>query len=88
MLISHCLLVDVHALLAWFDIQFRASHKPVQFSTGPHAEYTRESRLALHTSHRHLIRYFPDWKQTVFYLRETLAVNVSICPLSESTSLR
>ncbi|KAK2750948.1 type I protein arginine N-methyltransferase Rmt1 [Myotisia sp. PD_48] len=30
----------VHALIAWFDIDFTACHKPVHFSTGPHAKYT------------------------------------------------
>ena len=38
---------DVHAFLGWFDCAFRACHKPVSFSTGPHAKYThwkRESR--------------------------------------------
>ncbi|GAA94110.1 uncharacterized protein L969DRAFT_16328 [Mixia osmundae IAM 14324] len=30
----------VHALLAWFDVAFEASHKPISFSTGPHAKYT------------------------------------------------
>lgn len=30
----------VHALIAWFDIEFSACHKPVRFSTGPHAKYT------------------------------------------------
>jgi protein arginine N-methyltransferase 1 len=45
----------VHALIAWFDIEFSACHKPVKFSTGPHSKYTH-------------------WKQTVFYLRETLTV--------------
>ncbi|KAI5279256.1 Protein arginine N-methyltransferase 1, partial [Ascosphaera acerosa] len=30
----------VHALIAWFDIEFGACHKPVTFSTGPHAKYT------------------------------------------------
>lgn len=30
----------VHALVAWFDVEFRACHKPVRFSTGPHAMYT------------------------------------------------
>jgi len=30
----------VHALLAWFDVSFKASHKPLGFSTGPHAKYT------------------------------------------------
>ena len=30
----------VHALIAWFDIEFSACHKPIRFSTGPHAKYT------------------------------------------------
>lgn len=30
----------VHAFVAWFDIEFSACHKPVKFSTGPHARYT------------------------------------------------
>jgi len=30
----------VHALIAWFDIEFSACHKPVKFSTGPHTKYT------------------------------------------------
>lgn len=30
----------VHAFLAWFDIEFACCHKPVKFSTGPHAKYT------------------------------------------------
>ncbi|KAI9803026.1 MAG: type I protein arginine N-methyltransferase Rmt1 [Sarcosagium campestre] len=30
----------VHALIAWFDIDFTACHKPVRFSTGPHTKYT------------------------------------------------
>ncbi len=30
----------VHAVIAWFDIEFKACHKPVKFSTGPHARYT------------------------------------------------
>jgi type I protein arginine methyltransferase len=30
----------VHALVAWFDIDFTACHKPVRFSTGPHTKYT------------------------------------------------
>lgn len=30
----------VHALIAWFDIEFTACHKPVKFSTGPHTKYT------------------------------------------------
>lgn len=30
----------IHAIIAWFDIQFTACHKPISFSTGPHAKYT------------------------------------------------
>lgn len=30
----------VHAIIAWFDIDFTACHKPISFSTGPHAKYT------------------------------------------------
>lgn len=30
----------IHALIAWFDIEFSACHKPICFSTGPHAKYT------------------------------------------------
>lgn len=52
----HCKRDDfIHALVAWFDIEFSACHKPIRFSTGPHTKYTH-------------------WKQTVFYLKDTLAV--------------
>jgi type I protein arginine methyltransferase len=27
-------------LIAWFDIDFTACHKPIRFSTGPHTKYT------------------------------------------------
>jgi len=30
----------VHALIAWFDIEFSSGHKSVRFSTGPHTKYT------------------------------------------------
>ena len=30
----------IHALIAWFDIEFSSCHKPVRFSTGPHTKYT------------------------------------------------
>ena len=30
----------IHALIAWFDIDFTACHKPIRFSTGPHTKYT------------------------------------------------
>ena len=47
----------IHALIAWFDIDFTACHVPIKFSTGPHAKFTH-------------------WKQTVFYLRDVLTVEV------------
>lgn len=30
----------IHALIAWFDIDFTACHKTISFSTGPHSKYT------------------------------------------------
>lgn len=30
----------IHAVIAWFDIEFAACHKPIRFSTGPHTKYT------------------------------------------------
>lgn len=30
----------IHAVIAWFDIDFQACHKPIRFSTGPHTKYT------------------------------------------------
>jgi protein arginine N-methyltransferase 1 len=30
----------IHAVIAWFDIDFTACHKPIRFSTGPHTKYT------------------------------------------------
>lgn len=30
----------IHALIAWFDIEFTACHKSIKFSTGPHTRYT------------------------------------------------
>ena len=30
----------IHALVAWFDIDFTACHKTIRFSTGPHTKYT------------------------------------------------
>ena len=30
----------IHALIAWFDIDFTACHKTIRFSTGPHTRYT------------------------------------------------
>jgi type I protein arginine methyltransferase len=46
----------VHALVSYFDVTFNDCHKPLGFSTSPHARATH-------------------WKQTVFYLNDTLIVN-------------
>lgn len=39
----------VHALVSWFDIEFRACHKPIQFSTGPFAKYTHWKQTVFYT---------------------------------------
>ncbi|KAJ3524166.1 hypothetical protein NM688_g8608 [Phlebia brevispora] len=39
----------VHAFLAWFDIAFEACHRPVKFSTGPHAKYTHWKQTVFYT---------------------------------------
>ncbi|KZO98777.1 protein arginine N-methyltransferase [Calocera viscosa TUFC12733] len=39
----------VHAFLAWFDINFGSIHKPVKFSTGPHAKYTHWKQTVFYT---------------------------------------
>lgn len=64
----------MHAFLGWFDVSFRACHKPVSFSTGPHAKYTHCASSFL------LPGVLADptrlaGKQTVFYLRDMLTVN-------------
>jgi len=40
----------VHAFLAWFDIAFNCCHKPVKFSTGPHAKYTHWKQTVFYTT--------------------------------------
>ncbi|KAG0654569.1 Protein arginine N-methyltransferase 1 [Rhodotorula mucilaginosa] len=40
----------VHAFLGWFDCAFRACHKPVSFSTGPHAKYTHWKQTVFYLS--------------------------------------
>eukprot|EP00593_Proboscia_inermis_P009971 CAMPEP_0171325450 /NCGR_PEP_ID=MMETSP0816-20121228/116814_1 /TAXON_ID=420281 /ORGANISM="Proboscia inermis, Strain CCAP1064/1" /LENGTH=384 /DNA_ID=CAMNT_0011824625 /DNA_START=762 /DNA_END=1916 /DNA_ORIENTATION=- len=45
----------VHGFVSYFDCAFTHIHKPLGFSTAPHARYTH-------------------WKQTVFYMGETLTV--------------
>lgn len=39
----------VHAFLGWFDITFDAGHKPVYFSTGPHARLTHWKQTVFYT---------------------------------------
>ncbi|KAL7422446.1 Nuclear SAM-dependent mono-and asymmetric methyltransferase [Cryptotrichosporon argae] len=39
----------VHAFLGWFDINFSCCHKPIQFSTGPHAKYTHWKQTVFYT---------------------------------------
>jgi len=39
----------IHAFLAWFDISFECTHKRVQFSTGPHAQYTHWKQTVFYT---------------------------------------
>jgi len=40
----------IHALVAWFDIEFAACHKPVRFSTGPHTKYTHWKQTVFYLS--------------------------------------
>ncbi|KAI9013881.1 S-adenosyl-L-methionine-dependent methyltransferase [Phycomyces nitens] len=39
----------VHAFISWFDIGFTHCHKPVYFSTGPHAKYTHWKQTVFYT---------------------------------------
>lgn len=39
----------IHAFLAWFDISFDCTHRKVQFSTGPHAQYTHWKQTVFYT---------------------------------------
>ncbi|KAF2097645.1 S-adenosyl-L-methionine-dependent methyltransferase [Rhizodiscina lignyota] len=41
----------VHALIAWFDIEFSACHKPIRFSTGPHTKYTHWKQTVFYLQH-------------------------------------
>jgi len=40
----------IHAFLSWFDIVFSCCHKPVKFSTGPHAKYTHWKQTVFYTT--------------------------------------
>jgi len=39
----------IHAFVAWFDIAFTACHKPIRFSTGPHAQPTHWKQTVFYT---------------------------------------
>ncbi|KAJ1804896.1 Nuclear SAM-dependent mono-and asymmetric methyltransferase [Coemansia sp. RSA 2599] len=39
----------VQAFISWFDIEFRACHKPVRFSTGPYSKYTHWKQTIFYT---------------------------------------
>ncbi|KAK9363591.1 S-adenosyl-L-methionine-dependent methyltransferase [Lipomyces starkeyi] len=39
----------IHAFIAWFDIEFSKCHKPIRFSTGPHAKYTHWKQTVFYT---------------------------------------
>ncbi|CAG8586111.1 8123_t:CDS:2 [Paraglomus brasilianum] len=39
----------IHAFIGWFDIAFNACHKPIRFSTGPHAKYTHWKQTVFYT---------------------------------------
>ena len=41
----------VHALIAWFDIEFTKCHKPIKFSTGPHTKYTHWKQTVFYLHH-------------------------------------
>jgi len=70
-----------HALVAYFDIEFSHCHKPVKFSTGE-GEGARDGGCTLRPHARSLFACagpharYTHWKQTVFYLEDTLTVDV------------
>jgi protein arginine N-methyltransferase 1 len=39
----------IHAFICYFDIAFTACHKPITFSTGPHAQYTHWKQVIANT---------------------------------------
>ncbi|KAK9382719.1 S-adenosyl-L-methionine-dependent methyltransferase [Kockiozyma suomiensis] len=47
----------VHAFIAWFDIEFSKCHKPIKFSTGPHAKYTHWKQTVFYTRETLTINY-------------------------------
>ncbi|KAI8070005.1 S-adenosyl-L-methionine-dependent methyltransferase [Gongronella butleri] len=46
----------VHAFLCWFDIGFTQCHKPIYFSTGPHARYTHWKQTVFYTPETMMVK--------------------------------
>jgi protein arginine N-methyltransferase 1 len=46
----------VHAIISWFDIEFSKCHKPIRFSTGPHAKYTHWKQTVFYLQDELLIK--------------------------------
>ena len=42
----------IHAFISYFDIDFSACHKPIHFSTGPHAQYTHWKQVKFRAAFR------------------------------------
>lgn len=56
----------IHALVAWFDIGFDACHKPVRFSTGPHAKYTHWKQTVFYLQEPIVINVFSFYRAALF----------------------
>ena len=56
----------VHAIVAWFDIGFEACHKPVRFSTGPHAKYTHWKQTVFYLQDPLVISVRPRFLSTLW----------------------
>jgi len=39
----------MHALIAWFDVEFSKCHKPISFTTSPASKYTHWKQTVFYT---------------------------------------
>jgi len=39
----------MHAVIAWFDVEFSKCHKPISFTTAPHSKYTHWKQTVFYT---------------------------------------
>lgn len=62
-----------HALVVWFDIEFSKCHKPVRFSTGPHARYTHWKQTVF---------YLPD--ELLVDANDKVSMSLTSCPSKEN----